>query len=239
MTVVLATACANAQPNSPDGPCQGSEDNTVGCPRVWAETTPAFFPESPADHTYVKFLKENGQWQSFPCFGTCNGGQELPDTKYSTRKDNKEIIQYMADHTPCKWPKRYYLIIGVCHQLANRSLFHTRKTVRNARMCNWTSFVYQTYGADFWPLREYSMNNCRETSAINGTWQEGSPATCLPSGVEKAKPAEPDEEYQIYMKHFGDPKVPKDVQSMDMTNQLKAYRDDLLKLQIKQRLGYN
>ena len=235
LTMVLSTACANAQQKPHNGPCQGSEAKTDGCPRVWVEVTPAFFPQSPADHTYVKFLEENGQWQSFPCFGACNGGNELPDTESSTWEDNKKIIQHMADAAPCKWPKHYYLIIGVCHQLANRSLFHTSKIVKNARMYKWSSFVYHTYGACFWPLKEYCMSNCREASATIGTWQPGAPPTCLPSGVEKARPAEPDAEYQLYMEHFGDPKVTKDVQ--DMAGQLKSYRYKLLALYINQRLG--
>jgi hypothetical protein len=235
LIMVFGTVCATAPPQPHDDPCQGSEANTDNCPKVWVEVTPAFYPQSPADHTYVKFLDENGQWQSFPCFGACNGGNDLPDTESSTWKDNKGIIQYMADAAPCKWPKDFYLIIGVCHQLANRSLFHTTKIVKNARMYNWSSFVYNTYGDCFWPLKEYCMNNCRESSATIGTWQPGVPPNCLPSGVERARPAEPDVEYQLYMEYFGDPKVTKDVQ--EMTGLLKSYREKLLTLHAKQRLG--
>jgi len=235
LTMVLATACINDQQSTNDDPCQGEEAKTDGCSRVLVEVTPAFFPQSPADHTYVKFLEENGQWQSFHCFGACNGGKELPDTESSTWEDNKKIIQHMADAAPCKWPKHYYLIIGVCHQLANRGLFHTSKIVKNARMYKWSSFVYQTYGACFWPLKEYCMSKCREASSTIGTWQPGAPPACLPSGVKKARPVELDAEHQLYMDHFGDPQVTKSAQ--DMAGPLKSYRDELLTLHINQRLG--
>ncbi|MDP4272007.1 MAG: hypothetical protein Q8909_18080, partial [Bacteroidota bacterium] len=154
LTIFLVTACSCLRPKD-DALCKGSEANPNGCPSVWVEVRPAFFPQSPGDHTYVKFLEGNGQWQSFHCFGHCNGGKELQDTKSYTVDDNEKIVQYMADQTPCKWPEDYYLIIGVCHQLANRGLFYTQKTVKNARMYNWTSFVYDTYGSRFEPLKEY------------------------------------------------------------------------------------
>ena len=226
---------AAAQTKLQDDPCQGSEAKTDGCFRVWVEVTPAFNKKSPADHTYVKFLEENGKWQSFPCFGACNGGKKLPDTESSTWEDNKKIIQYMADSTLCKWPDHYYLIIGVCHQLANRSLFHTGNIVKNARMYKWSSFVYQTYGEGSGSLEEYSMSNCKGASAKIGTWKPGVPPTCMPYGVEKLKRAEPDAEYRLYMEHFGNQKVTKDVKGM--AGLLKSYRDKLMTLHIKQRLG--
>jgi len=232
LTVVSVSACACIKP-TPHDPCQGSEANPSRCPGVWVDVRPAFYPQSPGDHTYIKFLEGNGQWQSFHCFGHCNGGTELPDTKSYTMDANEKIIQYMADHTPCKWPKDYYLIIGVCHQLANRGLFHTGKIVAKARMYNWTSFVYQTYGACRPGLEEYCMNNCREASATAGTWDPGLPPDCPPS--EMARPAERDAEYQLYMKYFGDLKATKAVQ--DMASLLKAYRHELLELHVRQRLG--
>jgi hypothetical protein len=234
LTMVLATGDATGQQKPQDDPCQGST-KTDGCPSVWVDVTPAFFSQSPADHTYVKFLKKNGKWQSFPCFGACNGGKELSDTKSSTWEDNKKIIQYMANAAPCKWPDEAYLAIGVCHQLANRSLFHTGKIVKYARMYKWSSFVYQTYGYNSPDFRKYWMSNCQEASSKIGTWQPGSPPTCLPPGVKKASPVKPDAEYQIYMEHFSDLKVTESVQVM--SKQMKFYRNKLLTLHIDQRLG--
>lgn len=97
LTIVLATTCALAQPTVHNDPCQGSEAQSDACPRVWVQVTPAFFQQSRADHTYVKFLEETGHWQSFPCFGACNGGTDLQGTQSSTWKNDKKIIQYMAD----------------------------------------------------------------------------------------------------------------------------------------------
>lgn len=235
LTIVLATGYTLAQPKPHDNPCQGAEAKTVGCPKVWVEVSPAFFKESPADHTYVKFLDKKGRWQSFPCFGACKGGNELSDTKSSTWEDNKKIIQYMADAEPCKWPDEAYLVIGVCHQLANRSLFHTGKIVKNARMYKWSSFIYQTYGYNSPDFREYWMSNCQEASSKIGTWQPGSPQTFLPFGMEKTGPVKPDEEFKIYMEHFGDLKATESVQVM--SKQMKSYRDKILTWHIKQRLG--
>ena len=232
LTIILATASNNAYSESHDDLCHGVEAKPDSCPKVWVEVCPAFFPQSPADHTYVKFLEKNGHWKSFPCFGACKGGNELTDTKSSTWENNKKIIQFMANAAPCKWTKHNYLIIGVCHQLANRSLFHTDKIVKNARMYKWSSFVYGTYGACFWPLKEYCMTNCREVSAKIGSWQRGAPPPCMP---QKTMPTEPDAEHQLYMELFGDLQATKRVQ--DMADLLKSYRGKLLKLHIKQRLG--
>lgn len=235
LIVALTTTYATAQPTTNNSQCQGKTSPTNGCPKFWVEVTPAFFQQSPADHTYVKFLKEDGQWQSFPCFGACNGGNELPETKTSTWQDNIKIIQYMADSMPCKWPKHYYLIIGVCHQLANRGLFHTGKIVKKARFYNWSSFVYQTYGHCFWPLKEYCMGNCQEASEELGAWHKGAPPSCLQTGGENAKPEKPDAEYNLYVKHFSKLSAPKD--DKDLEDQLKSYRKKLLILYINQRLG--
>src|SRR5512136_1568652 len=101
LTMVLTTACVCIKPTAHD-PCQGSEADTNHCPGVWVEYRDAFYEGSPADHTYVKFLKEDGQWQSFHCFGHCNGGIELRETKSYTMEDNEKIVQYMADHMHCK-----------------------------------------------------------------------------------------------------------------------------------------
>ena len=234
LAMVLAAGDATCKQKCQDDFCQGLT-TTDGCPSVWVEVTPAFGSQSPADHTYVKLLKKKGEWESFPCFGACNCGRELSDTKSSTLEDNNKIIQYMVNSAPCKWPDEAYLVLGVCHQLANRGLFHTGKIVKNARMYMWSSFVYQTYGYNSPHFREYRMSNCQEASSKIGTWKPGLPPTCLPPGVEQATPAEPDAEYQIYMEYFRDLRVTESVQAM--SNQRKSYRDKILTLHIKQQLG--
>ena len=233
--VIFTTTLCSASLNAEAKTCDGTYTMDDDCPKVRAEVTPALFQQSPADHTYVKFLGENGKWQSYSCYGACKDGTTLEDTESATWEDNRDIIRFMADASPCRWPKYYYLIIGVCHQLANRGLFHTGQIVKSARMYEWSSFVYDTYGACFWPLKEYCMSSCREESAKVGQWEPGAQPTCLSSGMKDAKPADPDAEYQLYMEHFGDQKAPEDKQKI--AGLMKLYRDQLLTLHAQQRLG--
>jgi len=236
LSLVLAAALVCAQPKLEGGPCEGTEENPNGCPRVWVEVTPAFYEESPADHTYIKFLRGSGRWRSFPCFGACRGGAELADTESPTWEQNEKIIQFMADMEPCKWPKHVYLIVGVCHQLANRGLFHTGRIVKNARMYEWSSFIYQTYGACFFPLEDYCMGNCLKESPLPGAWRPGAPPACTPPKKPEAAPGKPDAEHRLYWEHFMNPELTFEDEKQ-MEAQMKSYRHELLRLHITQRLG--
>ncbi|WP_319407570.1 hypothetical protein [uncultured Desulfosarcina sp.] len=235
LPIVLMTFYGVALPNAEGNECQGVDTVQANCPNVHVEVRPAYLPYSPADHTYVKFTEGDGRWESFPCFGKCTGGEILSDTESLIFEDNKKIVKYMASNKPCRWPKLYYLAIGVCHQLANRSLFHTGKTVKNARMYWWSSFFYYTYGDCFWPLKQYCFDNCREASAALGPWQPGIPPGCGPSMSEKRTPAKPDDECLLYAKHFGTLKGVKDSDGMKAL--FKSYRNDLFDLFYMQRVG--
>jgi len=235
LPIFLMTFHGVAIPQENGNKCQGADSVQENCPNIHVEVRPAYFPESPADHTYVKFTEGNGNWESFPCFGKCTGGKLLEETESFILEDNKKIVKYMASNKPCRWPKRYYLIFGVCHQLANRSLFHTEKTVKKARMYNWSSFFCYTYGACFWPLKQYCMNNCQEASAALGSWQPGIPSGCGSSISAKRSPTEPNDEYLLYVKLFGNLKEVKD--SRAMKDLFRAYRDELFALFYQQRIG--
>ena len=235
LTIVLMTLHGVAFPEEGGTECRGADPVIGNCSTVNVKVRPAYFPQSPADHTYVKFAEEDGQWESFPCFGACTGGNLLTDTESFVFKDNKKIVKYMATEKPCRWPSHYYLIIGVCHQLANRSLFHTGKTVKNARMYNWSSFFYYTYGACFWPLKKYCFDNCQEASEALGPWKPGVPPGCNQSESEKRSLIKPDDECMLYVKHFGNLKGAKD--SRSMKDVFKNYRDELFSLYYQQRVG--
>ncbi len=232
---VLMTFYGVALPEEKGNECQGADTVQANCPNVHVEVRPAYFPQSPADHTYVKFTERDGRWESFPCFGKCTGGELLPETESFTFEDNKEIVKYMASNKPCRWPKLYYLTIGVCHQLSNRSLFHTGKTVRKARMYWLSSFFYYTYGDCFWPLKKYCFDNCQEASTALGSWRPGIPPGCGSSVSGKHTPAEPDDESLLYAKHFGTLRGVKDSDGMKAL--FKSYRNDLFDLFYKQRVG--
>jgi len=235
LPIFLMTFHGVALPQENGNKCQGEGTIQENCPNIHVEVRPAYITQSPADHTYVKFTEGNGNWESFPCFGKCTGGKLLEETESFTLEDNKKIAKYMASNKPCRWPKKYYLIFGVCHQLANRSLFHTEKTVKKARMYKLSSFFYYTYGNCFWPLKQYCMNNCQEASEALGSWKPGIPPGCTPSMSGKRSPTEPNDEYLLYVKLFGNLKEVKD--SMAMKDLFRAYRDELFALFYQQRIG--
>ena len=111
---------------------------------VWAMKIPAFWhvEENPLDHTYIE--ASNGD--AWGCFGANQGGTELSGTRTDGRID-LTTVEFMANESPCKWPYHpYYGVIGFCHQLANRALYYTGKTVHNAGGYALTTSLCGTYG---------------------------------------------------------------------------------------------
>jgi hypothetical protein len=145
------------------------------CPRSWVEVTPAFFQGSPADHTYVKTMDRDEKCKSWSCFGADAGGKYLEGTEAHIQNSNIPFIEKIVDQPPCKWPVYLYLVVGVCHQLANRGIYHTGKTVLNARVYGLTSFIYGTYGTCLIFLQDYCFENCPGKS---GPWEPGAPPEC-------------------------------------------------------------
>jgi hypothetical protein len=208
-----------------------STPRTEVCPNVWVEVTPAFFPNSPADHTYVRVIHRSGATESWPCFGADTGGNELDATRSSTHDANLSTVGFLANQRPCKWPKRYYAIVGVCHQLANRSLYHTSQTVKNARWYKITSFIYGTYGICPFPFCSYRMSNCLQSAS---GWETGIPPVCDVTATAASKEAV-NEEAGLYKKYFD--RLKGDIPEERFNGIYQAYINDLMDLYIKNRLG--
>jgi len=208
--------------------CTDSQDSLgigVSCPpRVWVEVLPAFFEKSPADHTYVKAMKENGACEAWPCFGRDSGGKVLLDTDSEIPGDAVDVVGRLVDTPPCKWPDHFYLIIGVCHQLANRGLYYTGDTVHRARMYRWSSTIYNTYGACFWPLKKYCVERCLE---------HVSPWPQAISARRKGAPVSP--EFIIYRKYHQVMLQSWDAETYPAV--YRGYQDALFRYYVDDRLG--
>ena len=220
---IAAPACS--------GFTQDAEENPTDydhIPNASVEVLPAYYSDSPADHTYIKAMRKNGSCTAWPCFGRDNGGVQLADTKSNIAEAAIPVIGALADTPPCKWPNHYYLIVGVCHQVANRGLYYTGKTVYKARMYKWSSHFYNTYGDCFWPLQKYCHVNCLDSA---GQWPL--PKTTQDPKAVKESPPHP--EVAIYRKHLPEARQAKSRQAYQAFYQ--SYIDELLEYHIADRLG--
>jgi len=204
--------------------------NAEACPKVWVETTPGFFKGSRADHTYVKVIHNDGTYESWSCFGANDGGTELADTNTGTQEVNIATVGLMCNEKPCMWPKYFYLVIGVCHQLANRGLYYTGKTVQGARMYGWSSFIYGTYGKCIWGLRDYCMETCIFSS---GEWEPGHPDQC--EAEKKPAAGTLSFENRLFEKYFRS--KPLDSNEMRFRSLYMEFKNEWLQMNIRTRLG--
>ncbi len=211
--------------------CSGNENNNEKIPKISVEKRPAWFRYNPLDHTYVRFLEENGNWEGYGCFGKCEGGNPLDNTKSFTHSENKQIVKFMTTSKPCKWPDFAYLMFGVCHQLANRGLYYTNKIVKEADGYKLSSLIYKTFGWESIDQREYWMDRCLEASRQAGIWENGSPD-------EKTRNTQPiDPEFSLYAEFIGNIRSLKSEKKKN--NEIEAYNDRLLRYYIDERIGRN
>jgi hypothetical protein len=233
LSAMIVSASAESTPDTGQPSIQQGDtkaaQNTY-CPRVWIETRDAFISNSGADHTYVKARHDSGQIESWGCFGNKDGGTELKGTKTDIREGNIQIIPGMVEREPCKWPWYYYLPIGVCHQLANRGLYNTGKTVAGARWYGFTSQVYGTYGALDWAFPKYSMENCLKSI---GQWQDGAPPEC--GAAVKSSPKDAGWEKELFDSSMSMKGLR--VSKGAFVEWFKTYMDALLMGNIRRRLG--
>ena len=223
----------------PDSLAQSSKN--VSCPTVWVEVLPAgedFIPDLlddliKADHTYIKVLHDTGKTSSWGCFGRSSGGKELDETKSYTHESNLIIIGGLSEKKPCKWDKKnFYGKIGVCHQLANRALYFTGKTVKNAKMYKTSSALYGTYGNNYPGAREYDMAECLRDKYKD--WKDGYPSFCDDLQSKKEE-YEIDKEIALYKEFFG--KELSDLSKNDFIELIRKYNESLIELFVKTRLG--
>ena len=217
------------------GPCQYSENDKIAskkyCPQVSVEITDAFRPGSPADHTYVKLVDGKGGCYSCGCFGARSGGKYLDLTRSDTFEKNFKTIIYMASTPPCKWKWIFYPAVGTCHQLANRGLYHTGKTVRKARWYGFTSLIYNTYGdIKTLFLLGYHMRLCIRKA---GPWQPGVPQPC--DATIKSLTTISNFEKLIFDKYFGAETI--ELKRNNLKQKYRRYRDEWLMTNIAVRLG--
>ena len=215
------------------GGAQADSDDAHVMGSVWAMVYPTNLALRLADHTYVSAVDTHGNTYDWLCFGKDADGDELENTLTEDTAD-LTTIGFMAAEPPCKWPTEYYLRIGVCHQCANRALYHTGKTVAASEGYDFFSSIYGTYGDEsISESHPYSMNNCIDASP---SWQ-GGPISSAPLNTDaKAGQAYPiGEEVQLYNKYFqwNDMHALKQYQG----DVYAGYLDELFLMRIRKKLG--
>jgi hypothetical protein len=132
--------------------------------QVEAWVYPAFYPQSPVEHTYVKAIQGSGQELRCKCLGGDQGGDPLPGSGASGPNLPLERIHFMCSRFPCRWPKFLYATVGVCHQLANRGLESAGTTVSKAKGYGLSFFFFGPYGKVSLATLVYAMFLCRRAA---------------------------------------------------------------------------
>lgn len=100
---------------------------------------------SPLDHTYVHVTsKADEYYKIYPCWGRGEGGKVI-----CSKKGNAIAAERIAGNNGNAGI--VYLITGVCHQTANRILFPTKETVKDANGYTVSTIIYGVYGKFFNP----------------------------------------------------------------------------------------
>jgi hypothetical protein len=192
-----------------------------------------------AVHTYPEAFDDNNKRYAWPALGGDEGGDVLDDT--TTECQGKECIDistvnYIMSEAPCIWPKDFYAIVGVCWNATNRGLYFTNKTVHKVKFYNLVESWFGTYGLDkdSWCLRGkckegkelYNWNECLKAVTQNYPWQG---RTTMDKMAISLNPR-----IRLYQEYYGD------ATNAEYTNNSKekwsSYLQDLVKLQIKERL---
>ena len=90
-----------------------------------------------ADHTYVT----SSAGHVWNCNGRSAGGKAICTGIGNV--DRADCLARPHSHAGIR-----YAITGVCHQMANRILYPSGRTVSRARRYLWSCFMYGTYGKD-------------------------------------------------------------------------------------------
>ncbi|NNN49765.1 hypothetical protein [Vibrio sp. 2-2(8)] len=109
-----------------------------------------------ADHTYVKCVLNGTAWG---CHGRSSGGQVIAA---GAGCDAHAGCIYGNDEAGIE-----YLLTGVCHQIANRTLISANVTVHNARFYTLSSATYGDFGlyhTDWNNRKKECDNTCRTTA---------------------------------------------------------------------------
>lgn len=162
LAIWLSPAAAHA-----DSPCEHSQGDV----QVWAGAVPVIsIAPGLADHTYVVAQHHDGHQQRWGCFGRDNGGRILNASYAQSGNLDTYTICFMASRSPCKWPAiPLYMVVGVCHQLANRGLYTAGTIVAGANAYGLSRWFFGTYGKAIripfiW---QYRMYNCQAQAHAN------------------------------------------------------------------------
>jgi len=200
---------------------------------VWAMVYPTNLALRLADHTYISAIDTNGNTYDWLCFGKDADGEDLENTLTEGNAD-LTTIGFMASEPPCKWPLEYYLRIGVCHQCANRALYHTGKTVAASEGYDFFLSIYGTYGdASISESHTYSMENCLDASP---PWKGGPSSSALQKMAGEADREYPiGKESQLYRKYFQN-NTPHAL-NQNQGDLYAGYLDELFLMRIQKKMG--
>jgi hypothetical protein len=173
---------------------------------VWVEVYPAFFSSSPVDHTYLLAQDSQGAIKGCPCLGGQSGGHLLADSQRPAPDSALERILYMCNQEPpCAWPVYLYMVVGVCHQMANRGLYSLDSTVEGAAGYGMSHYFYGVYGFTAW-ADDYDFNLCLEHAPALPPPPSPAPAARKLS-AERPAPAPPTNQAQARPLVVPDPQV--------------------------------
>jgi hypothetical protein len=191
---------------------------------LWANVYPTIIAAYQADHTYLQALTTDDATLRWGCFGKSTDGEYLSRTRTNSTVD-LTVADFMASQEPCIWPLALYAQVGVCHQCANRGLYHTGRTVSEAAGYTFFAAIYGTYGYTGFPYEDYDLKRCLEKA----------PALQQAVAEEKAAGKGFDEQ-ALYASWFGKSEN-KEAHGSDPDERWTGYLNDLFEGLVGQRLG--
>ncbi len=208
------------------------------------------------DHTYVELDTYTNETMAFGAFGDNTGGKPLDETESHCDGNQKCIdvktVSYMMLSKPCKWPAASgYGRVGVCWNLVNRGLYYTGQTVHKVPYWTIIESFFGTYGAEgsyggiMWKdlTAPYTMSACLTAQQKNAPWEGqdfgvprfGNPDNLRSVAISTATVPKIDPRVQLFNAYHGEENS--NLRSSAGNNQDQAYLQELLKLNIQEKLG--
>jgi hypothetical protein len=229
--ILIGTALFSCSDSDESSQSLSEDGHVMGS--VWAMVYPTNLLLRLADHTYISAIDTGGNTYDWLCFGNGSEGDELSGTLTEFTADIT-TVGFMASEPPCKWPLEYYLVIGVCHQCANRALYYTDKTVVDSRGYDFFTSIYGTYGDEsISESHTYSMKRCIEAAPL---WQGGATSSASASLSGKSIDDDfPGEEKQLYRDYLQQKQT--NAFNMSQDDLYSGYLDKLFRMRIRKKLG--
>ena len=191
-------------------------------------------------HTYPVAIDNGGKQWPWGALGRKSGGTVLADTTTQCNKDCIDVstVNFLMSEAPCIWPyKRFYAVVGVCFNAANRGLYYTGKTVHKVKYYRLVEMYFGTYGLDTRSKcrskrcqegkEKFAWSRCLKAVEEKFPWQGRSYSALIENGNEV------DPRIPLYERYFGT-----QVESAQSpSNREEQYLAALFELNIDESLG--